>query len=164
MPSDAEELVDQLYDMVQKAFALPFGQDKCILDRDKVLGIIDELRATLPGDIKAARQIVQNRNDVLASAKREADDTKRQAEEHARRVTSQEEILQNARRKAADIVYTAETKTVEMQKMALSYLDEELRKAEETISVSLGELRKTRAEFRSAVNHAEKAKPKQTES
>ena len=163
MSSDAEELIEQLYGMVQKAFAFPIGQDKCLLDRDKVLGILDELRATLPGDIKTARQIVQDRNDVMASAKREADATKRQAEEHARRVTSQEEILQNAKRKAADIVQSAETRVAEIQRMATSYLDDALRVTEESIAASLGEVRKTRGEFRSAMSQAEKARPKQRE-
>lgn len=159
MSSIAVELIDKLYDMVQDAFSLPFGADRCVLDRDKVLGLLDEIRHTLPEDIKQAQTIVDSRNEVLQSAKKEADATKRQAEEHARKMVSQEEILSAARarannmvaeaeKKSRDMVADAEQKSRDVRKAASDYLDNALKKTEDTIAFSLGDVKKARNEFR----------------
>jgi cell division septum initiation protein DivIVA len=170
MSSIAVELLDKLYDMVQDAFSLPFGADRCVLDRDSVLGLLDEIRHTLPEDLKQAQTIVESRNEVLQSAKKEADATKRQAEEHARKMVSQEEILNSARskannmvadadRKSREMVAEAEQRSREIRKAASDFLDNALKKTEEIISYSLGDVKKARSEFKSAM-----AKMKSTES
>ena len=110
MAGGIEDLLKFLYDMVQDAFTLPFGADRCILDRDKVLSILDEINATLPNDLKQARSIVEARNEVLAAAKREAEAIRRQAEDRARQLVSEQEVLTIARQKANDLLSSAETK------------------------------------------------------
>ena len=70
MANTLEELVNSLYDMVQDAWAIPLGADKCVIEREKALDILDEIRETMPQDLKMARDIVERRNDVLAAAKR----------------------------------------------------------------------------------------------
>ena len=81
MANTLEELVNSLYDMVQDAWAVPLGADKCVIEREKALDILDEIRETMPQDLKMARDIVERRNDVLSAVKREADAIKKQAEE-----------------------------------------------------------------------------------
>ncbi|MCL2081566.1 MAG: hypothetical protein FWH16_05635 [Oscillospiraceae bacterium] len=171
MSSIAVELLDKLYDMVQDAFSLPFGADRCVLDRDKVLALLDEIRHTLPEDIKQAQTIVESRNEVLTSARKEADATKRQAEEHARKMVSQEEILGAARakanhmvadaeRKSRDMVTEAEQRTRELRKIASDYLDDALKKTEELISSSLGNIKQARSEFKTAMSKVKKQESK----
>ena len=48
-----EELITKLYDMVQDARSLPLGADKCIVERDKVLDMLDEISNQLPGGAEA---------------------------------------------------------------------------------------------------------------
>ena len=50
-----EELITKLYDMVQDARSLPLGADKCIVERDKVLDMLDEISNQLPGELKQAK-------------------------------------------------------------------------------------------------------------
>ena len=83
---------------------MPLGADKCILQREKVLDLIDEINAVLPADLKQARTIVEARNEVIASAKREADAIKLQAEEKARYLISEEPVLQEAKKRANEII------------------------------------------------------------
>lgn len=68
-----EELITKLYDMVQDARSLPLGADKCIVERDKVLDMLDEISNQLPGELKQAKTIVDSRNELIAKAKREAE-------------------------------------------------------------------------------------------
>ena len=68
-----DELINRMYDMVQDAKGIPLAGEKCILERDQMLDLLDELRSTLPNDLQAAQDIVAKRNDLLASGKREAE-------------------------------------------------------------------------------------------
>ncbi|MDR3206905.1 MAG: hypothetical protein LBT60_01095 [Oscillospiraceae bacterium] len=150
MANGVEDLLTMLYNMVQDAFSLPFGADRCILDRDKVLALIDEINNILPGDLKQARSIVEARNEVVNTAKREADAIKRQAADRARQLVSQEEVLVVARQKAGDIVQAAENKARDLRRTANEYVDNALKRAEETLGAALTEMRSSRAEFRTA--------------
>ena len=76
-----DELINSMYDMVQDAKGIPLASEKCIIERDHLLDLLDELRATLPGDLQAAQDIVAKRSEMLASGKREAEAIRRQAEE-----------------------------------------------------------------------------------
>ena len=50
-----EEMINSLYDYIQDAKALPLGADKCILERDKALDMLDEIIASLPAELKQSR-------------------------------------------------------------------------------------------------------------
>ena len=52
MASGIEEILTTLYEMVQDAWSLPLGADKCVLERDKVLDLLDEISNQLPGELK----------------------------------------------------------------------------------------------------------------
>ena len=57
MAGGIDELIDVLYGMVEEAWSMPLGRDKCLIERERVLDILDELRVNLPGEIKAARDV-----------------------------------------------------------------------------------------------------------
>ena len=150
MAGGTEDLIRVLYDLVQDAFTIPFGSDKCVVDRDKVLGLLDEITSTLPDELKQARTIVESRNELMAAAKREADAIRRQAEERARQLVSEEEVLVVARQKANEVVLKAEQKAKEVRRASNEYVDNTMRRTEEAISTALTEMRNARTEFRSA--------------
>ena len=70
---NTEDIIGALYDMVQDARSMPLSADKCILERDRVLDMLDEIIAQLPGELKQARTIVESRNELVSQARREAD-------------------------------------------------------------------------------------------
>ena len=74
MASGIEEILTTLYEMVQDAWSLPLGADKCVLERDKVLDLLDEISNQLPGELKQAKTIVESRNEVITNAKRAGQD------------------------------------------------------------------------------------------
>ena len=78
-----EQIISALYDMIQDARGLPLGADKCIVERDKVLDMLDEIIAQLPVELKQARTIVESRNELIGQARREAETVIRQAQEKA---------------------------------------------------------------------------------
>ena len=160
MASGIEELVNMLYDMVSEAWALPFGAEKCLLEKEKVLDLVDEIRVNLPKDLEQARVIVENRNDILAQAKREAEAIKRSAEERARHMVAEDEIVVTTKQKANEIMTSAEGKSKELRQAANDYVDDTLRRLEDVIAQALSETRESRKQFKAAV--AKSAAPKGT--
>ena len=150
MASGVEDLLTMLYNLVQDAFSLPFGADRCILNRDKVLALIDEITNILPQDLKQAKHIVEARNEIIGTAKREADVIKKQAEERANQLVSQEEVLLVAKQKSVDIMQKAESKAREMHRQVSEYVDVMLGRAQEKISDVMNDIKSSRTEFRSA--------------
>ena len=73
MANRIEEIITSLYEMVQDAWSLPLGAEKCVLERDKVLDLLDEISNQLPGELKQAKTIVESRNEVITNAKHEAE-------------------------------------------------------------------------------------------
>ena len=94
---NTEDIIGALYDMVQDARSMPLSADKCILERDKVLDMLDEIIAQLPGELKQARTIVESRNELVSQARREADSIIREAQEKAGQLVTKEAIYEEAK-------------------------------------------------------------------
>ena len=151
-----EDIISTLYDMVQDARALPLGADKCILERDKILDMLDEIIAQLPVELKQARTIVESRNELIGQARREAEATIRQAQEKANQMIAEEAIYQEAKRQCQEMVLQTQTRMAELRKASNDYMDDALRRTEEAIAISLGDVRDTRAKFKALVDAQEK--------
>ena len=146
---NSEDIIGALYDMVQDAKGIPLAGEKCILERDQMLDLLDELRSTLPNDLQAAQDIVAKRNDLLASGKREAEAIRRKAEEDARQMVSETEIVVAARKKAKEVQGNAEIQARELRRVANEYCEDTLKRTEEAVALSLDEVRKARQRFKS---------------
>lgn len=151
-----EDIISALYDMVQDARALPLGADKCILERDKVLDMLDEIIAQLPVELKQARTIVESRNELIGQARREAEGLIRQAQERAEQLVEEETIYQEAKRQCQEMVLQTQTRMAELRKASNDYMDDALRRTEEAIAMSLEDVRDTRTKFKSLVENQER--------
>ena len=151
-----EDIISALYDMVQDARALPLGADKCILERDKVLDMLDEIIAQLPVELKQARTIVESRNELIGQARREAESLIRQAQEKADQMVSEEAIYQEAKRQCQEMVAATKARMAELRKASNDYMDDALRRTEEAIAMSLEDVRDTRTKFKSLVEAQER--------
>ena len=151
-----EDIISALYDMVQDARALPLGADKCILERDKVLDMLDEIIAQMPAELKQARTIVESRNELIGQARREAEGMIRQAQEKADEMVAQETIYQEAKRQCQEMVIKTQTRMAELRKASNEYMDDALRRTEEAIAISLDDVRDTRNKFKALVEAQEK--------
>ena len=151
-----EDIISALYDMVQDARALPLGADKCILERDKVLDMLDEIIAQLPVELKQARTIVESRNELIGQARREAESMIRQAQDKAQQMVCEEAIYQEAKRQCQEMVIQTQNRMAELRKTSTDFMDDALRRTEEAISVSLEDIRETRIKFKALVEAQEK--------
>lgn len=148
--NDVLELLDILYAMVNEAWGVPLGNDKCIIEREKAIDIINEIKANLPTSIAESKRLVQARDEFIGNAKREAESLRKNAEEQAAAMIDQQQITKAARQKSIDMLKAAEAKSNELRRLASEYVDDMMRKTEESLNDALTTVRNTQANFRSA--------------
>ena len=151
-----EDIISALYDMVQDARGVPLASDKCIVERDKVLDMLDEIIAQLPAELKQARTIVESRNELIGQARREAETLIRQAQDKASQMVTEEAIYQEAKRQCQEMVQQTQTRMADLRKASNDYMDDALRRTEEAIAMSLEDVRDTRTKFKALVDAQEK--------
>ncbi|MBP3494516.1 MAG: hypothetical protein J6J83_07930 [Oscillospiraceae bacterium] len=147
---DVQRLLDMLYNTIDEAKNVAFSSDKCAINRDEALDLLDEIRAKLPLEVKKAQELIRARDEYIASAKKEVEKMLRQAELDAKTIVSESEILQQARAKSADIIRRAESRAQELTQVANSYTEDALRRTEEAIQAALDEVKESRIRFRAA--------------
>lgn len=149
MNGNIEELITALYDMIQDAKALPLSADKCIIERDHALDILDEISAQMPGELKQAQTIVQSREELVSQARREAETMIRDARVQSEELVKQENIYQEAKRQCEQMVLDTQNRINEIKRVSNDYVDNSLRQTEDAVAQALNELRETRARFQS---------------
>ena len=142
-----EETITALYDMIQDARSVPLAADKCIIERDKALDMLDEIIAQLPAELKQARAIVESRNDLVGQARRESEAIIRKAQEEAELLVSQQAIYQEAKRQCVEMAEQTKAQIAGLRKASNEYMDDALARTEEAIAKSLEDVRGTRAKF-----------------
>jgi cell division septum initiation protein DivIVA len=150
MGSRVQELLEMLYQMINEAWGIPLGAEKCVIERDKALDLIDEIKAQFPNELAEAKRLVEARAEFIGSAKKEADAIRKTAEERARQLIEDQEVIRAAKARSNEILTTAENSSSELKRAANDYVDDAMRRTEEALAAALDEMRQTRARFRSA--------------
>ncbi len=158
--TDIIELLDILYSMVTEAWGVPLGNDKCVIEREKAIEIINDIKASLPSSLAESKRLVAARDEFIGNAKREAEALRKNAEERARVMVEEQEIVRVARAKSAEMIASAEAKSNELRRVASDYVDDIMRQTEESVSAALSGLQTVRGAFKKAVAApAEKSEP-----
>lgn len=155
---NTEDIIGALYDMVQDARSMPLAADKCILERDKVLDMLDEIIAQLPSELKQSRTIVESRNELISQARREAEMVIRQAQEQAKQMVTKEAIYVEAKKRAEELVEQTQARIAALKKAGNEYMDNALRETENVIAQSLKNVQDTRMKFRTLTDAQEQRK------
>ena len=146
--NDVMELLDDLFNMISEAWNVPLGGDKCIIEREKALKVISDIKAAMPSSVAEAKRLVAARDEFIGNAKREAEAMRKSAEDRARQLVDEQEITRAARARAAEMISTAESKSMELRKLASDYVDDRMRQTEESLTASLDAIKTARASFR----------------
>ena len=127
-----------------------------MVDVDKVRDIIDDVRLNMPAEIKQAKAIVNDRAEIVAGARREAEGIIKKAEDRARALVDQQEIVRQAQQKAAEILSSAHQQSREMRTTITDYCENMLRQTEESLARSAAEVKNVRGALRQKAKMAEK--------
>jgi len=140
---DVLVLIDKLDDLVHNAKPMPLT-DQVRVDKEEIYDILDQMRATIPEEIKQARWIVKERQEMLAEAKREAERIVKEARDRQERLVSEEEVTKQAERAAEDIIEDARAREREIRLGAEDYADDVLNMLETNLSRMLAAIQRGR--------------------
>ena len=140
---DVLVLIDKLDDIIHNARSVPLT-DSVMIDREEMYDILDQMRSTIPEEIKQARWIVKERQEMLAEAKQEAERVLTEAQERAARLASETEVVHLAERNAQQTMEDARERERETRLGAEDYADEVLGNLEINLDKFIGAVRRGR--------------------
>jgi len=143
---DVLVLIDKLDDLVHNAKQVPLT-DQVRVDKEEIYDLLDQMRATIPEEIKQARWIVKERQEMLAEAKREAERIVKEARERQDRLISNEEVMKAAERAAEDIIDEAQAREREIRLGAEDYADEILNTLEINLTKFISAIQRGREQM-----------------
>jgi len=105
---DILQLIDRLEELFNQSKSIPLTRN-VMVDEDRMLDIIDQMRIAIPEEVKKAQQLLGQRDRVLAQAQEEANRTLELARQKADQLVSKEMVAQEASRRAEQILAQART-------------------------------------------------------
>jgi IMP dehydrogenase/GMP reductase len=129
---DLSGRLEQLVELIRDAKSMPLSSS-VLVNRDEVLEMIAEMQEALPEEIKRARWIVRDREELLAKARSEGERIVEHAHEEQLRMARKEEIVARATKEADRLVAEGEERAREMRSEAEDYVDAKLAQFEISI-------------------------------
>ena len=145
---NVNELLDTIEDALEESASVPLSGGKRIVDVEQIRDYLDEVRAALPGELRQAQQIVNDRAQIVDSANAQAQAIVKKAEERARILVSDAEIVKAAQQRASEITSAAQTEARTLRKTVTDYCENMLRTTEDTMVENAAQVKNIRASLR----------------
>ena len=145
---NVKELLDTIEDAVEEGANVPLSGGKKIVDAEQIRNLLDEVRENLPGELRQAQQIVNDRAQIVDSAQAQAQAIVKKAEERARILVSDAEIVKAAQQRASEITSAAQTEARTLRQTVTDYCENMLRTTEDTMVENAAQVKNIRASLR----------------
>ena len=145
---NVNELLDTIEDALEESAGVPLSGGKRIVDVEQIRDYLDEVRAALPGELRQAQQIVNDRAQIVDSANAQAQAIVKKAEERARILVSDAEIVKAAQQRATEITVAAQTEARTLRQTVTDYCENMLRTTEDTMVENAAQVKNIRNSLR----------------
>ena len=136
---DILQLIDRLEELFNAAKAVPFTHN-VIVDEDRMLELIDQMRIAIPEEVKKAQQVMAQRDRVMAQAQEEANRTLQLARDKADQLAQKDMVVQEAHRRADQIVSQARAEAEATRADADNYVVDTLMQLQDQIAKLSGQV------------------------
>lgn len=133
-------MIDRLEELLNESRPLPFTHN-VIVDEDRMLDLIDQMRVSIPEEVKKAQQLLAQRDRLLAQAQEEANRTLAIAREKSEALVERDQLVQAAQTQASQIIAQAHAEAETIRSDADQYVLETLRGLEVELERLLGQVR-----------------------
>jgi cell division septum initiation protein DivIVA len=137
---DILQLIDRLEELFNQSKTIPLTRN-VMVDEDKMLDIIDQMRIAIPEEVKKAQQLLGQRDRVLAQAQEEANRTLEIARQKADQLVAKDMVAVEAQRRAEQIVAQARSDAEGIRADADDYVINSLRQLEAELDRNLNQVR-----------------------
>jgi vacuolar-type H+-ATPase subunit H len=142
------ELLEQIEEIVENGAGIPFTGGKCMVNREEILEIIQEIRLKLPDDIKQAKRIAEEKARLMKEAQQEAENILKNAENRIAALVDEHEITKKAYEQSEIIISNAKKNAREIRLGTREYADSVLNKVEEILEDTLDVIKMNRQELK----------------
>jgi len=136
---EALEILDVLEDSIAKGVPVPFS-GRCMLDKEDLLELIQEIRLNLPNDLKQAKWVKDERQRILDEAKQEAEDIIKGAEDKIISLINENEITRQSMEQSEKMMEDAQKKSEKINKSSYLYADGLLEYVETTVAKAMSDI------------------------
>src|SRR5512135_1222443 len=137
---DILQLIDRLEELFNEARAVPFTHN-VVVDEDRMLEVIDQMRIVIPDEVKKAQQVLSQRDRFMAQAQEEADRTVALARDKAEQIAAKDNIVVEAQRRADQILAQARADADATRRDADDYVVDTLVHLQDTMEKILNQVR-----------------------
>jgi cell division septum initiation protein DivIVA len=137
---DILHLVDRLEELFNESKSIPFTHN-VVVDEDLMLDIIDQMRVSIPEEIKKAQQLLAQRDRILAQTQEEANRTLALAREKGEQIVEHDAITEAARSRSDQIIEQAKIEAETTKREADQYVMETLSRLELEMDQALNQIR-----------------------
>lgn len=140
-----DEILEAMDDELDRSKNISLTGGRSLIDVEQFRELVKQVRLNLPGEIKQAQALVNDRRVIINDAKAEAESIIRKAEEKAKVMVSEEVITKQAQQRAHEILTAAQTKSKEIRNATNDYVENMLSRVDELLTGNLADVRKTRS-------------------
>ncbi|MFC5721170.1 cell division initiation protein [Streptomyces gamaensis] len=140
---DVQKKLDEIVTVVAGARSMPMSAS-CVLNRADLLAMLEEVRTALPAQLASARELIGDREQVVAEAREEAERIIDAARAHRGSLISDTEIARSAREEAGRILDQARREAAEVRAEADDYVDAKLANFEVVLTKTIGSVERGR--------------------
>ncbi len=133
---DILDLVDRLEELVQEGRSLPLIRG-VLVDEERLWEIIDQMRISVPEEVRKAQQLLSQKDRIVAQAQERARRIVQQAESERAKMIEESAIVQSAKERAEEIVAQAQEEAGRIRAEAEAYVLNLFRKAEQQLQDAL---------------------------
>ena len=142
------DILDAIEEMIERATAFPLSKGKVLVNADHMVDLLSSAKINLPSEIKKSMHICKECDMMYADAKKDAENIIKAAENKAKRILNEQEILKQAQSKANEMLIQANKSKLEVKKTTSEYVDKTLATTEEALIKALTKIRESRQEAR----------------
>ena len=169
MANDFYKDFEELEDLIEDAFHIPLFKGKVILDESRFFDIMDNIRQSLPVELKQAKEVIANKETMMNRVKEDSDIMKEKARKAAEQMlvkakknsdamiaraqaqadalVNEQEIMVIARERASETVDKAKTEAARMRTAAVNYVTEILGNSEDQLRDALSAVEKAKSQY-----------------
>ena len=140
---DPIDRIDQIIALVENARNVPMSRN-CMIDRSEMIGLLEQLRVELPGEMRRAAALLDERDKILDAGQREADRMIAEAEAEHHRLVSHNEVVVSADRESTRMIQEARAEAQRLRDEVDEYVDTTLANFEQFLTRSLASIERGR--------------------
>ena len=159
---DLNARLQQIVELIEQAKSMPLSSS-VLVNREEIMELLEAARTELPEEIKQARWVVKDREELITKARRDGEAVLRSAKEEQVRLLSEEEVVRAAQEEAAQILGEAREQARQLRLEAEDYVDAKLAQYEIALEKTWNELQKSIGQVRRGRDKLRGASPAERE-